>query len=128
MLDRKRPYSQIYGDTADGAVFKQDGIRYLPSGKPCDGQKAPEPPVTPPVAPETPVVEAAPEVPTPAEEPEAPAPEPEAEAPAAATEEGGETDYENMHHMILKKKVKEAGGDYIDRDQAIAFLKSLEEG
>lgn len=33
-------------------------------------------------------------------------------------------DLETMHHMKLKQLVKEAGGEYVDRDQAVAFLRS----
>jgi len=64
---------------------------------------------------------------------EAPAPDvaptppiPQGIAPAPPTNpsvsQGG--DLETMHHMKLKQKVKEAGGEYVNRDQAVAFLRS----
>ena len=63
-------------------------------------------------------VEAQPVAPTP--------PTPQGIAPAPpvnpTASQGG--DLETMHQMKLKQKVKEAGGEYVDRDQAVAFLRS----
>jgi hypothetical protein len=36
-----------------------------------------------------------------------------------------EPDYYNMHWQKLKKIVEEAGGEYVSRDHAIEFLKSV---
>lgn len=126
-LNKKLPYGIITGKPADGARFKQNGKRYLPDGTPVGGAST-APPVD--AAPKAPAAAAAvveepavPPAPALKAVPDAPV---EEETPQASTNEDGSTDYENMHHMVLKKAVKDLGGEYIDRDSAIEFLKANE--
>ena len=95
LFDKTKPHGVIRGDTGNGARYTQNGHQFDINGCLCG-----KPGTTP--APKTTTPPASTDTPPPAT--------------------GDVPDYKGMHHMVLKKQVKEAGGEYTTKPEAIKFL------
>lgn len=100
-LDEKKPYSRIFG-MGGYSGYVQDGKRFN-NRKELIGEEAP--------APVAPVAE-----PTPAE------PAPADPTGQVADQEAPAEDLASLHWQELKRRVEAAGGEWIDKAAAIAFL------
>jgi len=99
LFDKSKPYGTIRGIVPDGAKYTQGGLRFDNKYNLCVGDKpAPTPKVPEKIETETPELTLVSDEPS--------------------------VDYESMHHMVLKKLVKEAGGEYTDKLSAIEFLQA----
>lgn len=116
ILDKKKPYSSLSGATHDGARFAQDGVRY----------KADMTPILTPSQVKTKEKIKAEEKADDNKAAVVSAAVLEVVRPVEVVTEKTEPDYDDMHHMIIKKLAKERGKvfDPFDREEAIAFLKA----
>ena len=92
-LDKSKPYGLVCGKTDNNCRFIQGGHCFAPDGSLIDDEDQVD-------------AEDATEVTEDTEQPK--------ESPV---------DLENTHHLTLRKMVIAAGGEYTDRESAIAFLR-----
>jgi hypothetical protein len=105
-LNKNLPFSRIYGETADGAIYKQGKVRFDAQGDPVPGQAGVD--YGPDKEPEVEIIDGS---------------GGEVEI-VDDSETLNESDFDSIAASEIRRMVNDAGGEYLNRAQGIEFLRN----
>ena len=128
-LNKDLPYGQIFGDTKDDACFKQGNVRFDAEGNPVPGQTGVDYSVADATVDPVVMADATVDASVMADAGTIDVSPEEATLTAVSTEDPDDhvpdgIKYEELAASEIKKMVQDAGGEYVNRDQGIDYLKS----